>query len=310
MRQALTILGILVVAGVIAWALAIHFRSNSSVQTGRSGAQPETSTVVPRNVTATTAPPIQKAAPVQSQNPLGPEVASYVRQRTGVVTAAVEDLKTGQTWLLHPGDPQATASIVKVDVMATLLSESTAKAEPLTATDQTLLLNMIEYSDNTAATTLWNTVGGPSAIKSFDLQVGMTDTTPSLCLTCAGFPWPGWGLTTTTAADQLALLRTIVLPNTLLSNAQRAYALQLMQAVTPSERWGISEGLSSGTVVALKNGWVPLGPNDWQIDSVGWVHGAGRNYLIAVLTTMNPTEDYGIQTIDQISGMVFRVIDQ
>ena len=60
--------------------------------------------------------------------------------------------------------------------------------------------------------------------------------------------------------------------------------------------------------VALKNGWLPLQGTDidWQINSVGWVSGGGRNYLMAVLTTGNPTEQYGIDTIDQLAAMVWQ----
>jgi hypothetical protein len=53
-----------------------------------------------------------------------------------------------------------------------------------------------------------------------------------------------------------------------------------------------------------------LGPegtaSDWQINSIGWVSGGGRNYLMAVLTTGNPTEQYGIDTIDQLAVMVWQ----
>ena len=43
--------------------------------------------------------------------------------------------------------------------------------------------------------------------------------------------------------------------------------------------------------------------SDWQINSIGWVSGGGRTYLMAVLTTGNPTEQYGIDTIDQLAAM-------
>ena len=45
---------------------------------------------------------------------------------------------------------------------------------------------------------------------------------------------------------------------------------------------------------------------DWQINSVGWVCGDGRNYLMAVLTTGNPTEQYGIDTISQLAATVWQ----
>ena len=45
----------------------------------------------------------------------------------------------------------------------------------------------------------------------------------------------------------------------------------------------------------MKDGWLPLNSSetDWQVNSIGWVSGYGRNYLIAVLTTGSPAEQYG-----------------
>jgi hypothetical protein len=81
-----------------------------------------------------------------------------------------------------------------------------------------------------------------------------------------------------------------------------------MENVTPSQRWGVSGGVPAQVTVAIKNGWLPLQytASDWQINSVGWVSGGGRNYLMAVLTTGNPTEQYGIDTIDQLAAMVWQ----
>jgi len=124
---------------------------------------------------------------------------------------------------------------------------------------------------------------------------------------CPGFPWPGWGLSTTTPADQLVLLRELVKPSSLITNANRDYALSLMENVTPDQRWGVTGGVPAQATVALKNGWLPLNSanDNWQINSVGWISGSGRDYLIAVLTTGNPTEQYGIDTIDQLAAMVW-----
>ena len=52
--------------------------------------------------------------------------------------------------------------------------------------------------------------------------------------------------------------------------------------------------------------WLAGADSDWQINSVGWLSGDGRNYLMAVLTTGNPTEQYGIGTIDQLAAMVWQ----
>jgi len=257
-------------------------------------------------VTVSPRAPRPSASAIPYQDPLG-AAASYVSSRAGVVLAAVYDLRTGQTWQLGRGQPQDEASVVKLDVLETLLAERGRSGNGLSAGDQTLAEQMIEDSDNDAATSLWYEVGGASGIRSFNTAAGLADTAPSSCVNCPGFPWPGWGLTTTIPGDQLTLLRALVEPNSLLTNAERSYALSLMENVTPTQRWGVSGGVPAQATVALKNGWLPLngGDSDWQINSVGWITGSGRDYLMAVLTTGNPTEQYGIDTIDELGAMVW-----
>ncbi len=240
------------------------------------------------------------------QNPLGTAAASYLASRSGTVVAAVYDVSTGQTWSLGPQHPQAEASIVKLDILETLYAQQrdgSASAPP----DRSLAQRMMEDSDNSAATSLWNAVGGPGQIQSFNAAAGLSHTLPSSCVTCPGFAWPGWGLTTTTPADQIALLREVAEPSTLLTDAQRKGVLDLMENVTPAQRWGVTGGVPLQATVALKNGWLPLNSakTNWQINSIGWVKGSGRDYLMAVLTTGNPTEQYGIDTINGLSAMVW-----
>lgn len=255
---------------------------------------------------ATASSPAPRPA-ASHHDPLGSAVAAYLSTRDGVVLAAVSDLSTGQTWQFGQGQPQDEASVVKLDVLETLLAERGRSGTGLSAGDRTLAEQMIEDSDNDAAMSLWDEVGGASGIRSFNTSAGLADTVPSACVNCPGFPWPGWGLSTTIPGDQLTLLRTLVEPNSLLTNTERSYALSLMENVTPGQRWGVSGGVPAQATVALKNGWLPLNSanNNWQINSVGWISGSGRDYLIAVLTTGNPTEQYGIDTIDQLAAMVW-----
>jgi Beta-lactamase enzyme family len=246
-------------------------------------------------------------APSPRRSPLGTAAASYVASRSGTIVAAVYDISTGQTWNLGAQHPQAEASIVKLDILETLYAQQrngpAAPGDP----DQSLAQQMMEDSDNSAATSLWNAVGGPGRIESFNTAAGLAHTLPSSCVDCPGFAWPGWGLTTTIPADQIALLREVVEPSTLLTDAQRKNVLELMENVTPAQRWGVTGGVPLQATVALKNGWLPLDSarTDWQINSIGWVRGSGRDYLMAVLTTGNPTEQYGIDTINQLSSMVW-----
>jgi hypothetical protein len=239
-------------------------------------------------------------------NPFSAAITSYLAERGGIVTAAVYDMRTGQTWTLGQGQPQATASIVKVDILETLLASN---PDGLPAADQALAQSMIEDSDNDAATALWNAAGGPAGLGSYNASAGLRQTTPSACLACAGFPWPGWGLTTTTPADQVLLLRQLF-GGPRLSRTDRDYARSLMENVEPGQRWGISAGVPAGVRIALKNGWVPLteSDSDWQINSEGWISGGGRDYLVSVFATGNPSEQYGIDTIDALSASLWNAM--
>jgi len=250
-----------------------------------------------------------QAAAAGHRDPFGTAAASYLSGRVGTVLAAVYDLRTGRSWHLGQGPPQAEASIVKLDLLETLLAErAQGDGTGLSASDRTLAGQMIEDSDNDAATSLWYAVGGAASIRSFNARAGLTHTAPSSCVVCPGFAWPGWGLTTTTPDDQIALLRQLVTPSSVLPRAAREYALSLMEDVTPSQRWGVSGGVPAQVTVALKNGWLPLHGtgSDWQINSVGWISGGGRNYLMAVLSTGNPSEQYGIDTIDALAATVWQ----
>jgi Beta-lactamase enzyme family len=227
----------------------------------------------------------------QVANLFDPSLVATLDQRTGVITAAVLDLNTGTEYLYRPGQQDITASIVKVEILGTLMSEIQAARRQLTPTERSLAASMIEDSDNNSATDLWNEVGGAPAVTSFDRSLGMTSTRPST----------SWGLTVTTAADQIILLEHIVLANPDLSAGSRAYMLSLMESVTPSQAWGVSAGSGPGTTVALKNGWLPVG-STWEVNSIGWIAGSGRNYLIAVLTSGDPSESYGIDSISLVAN--------
>lgn len=229
------------------------------------------------------------------------------------VTAAVYDAITGKTYLLHPGVVEDTASIVKVEIMGTLLQQAQAQGGTLPGTELALMTSMIEASDNSSATQLLADAGGPSKVKQFDTLVGMTDTNPhDTTPYINGDPnLPAWGLTTTTAADEVKLVRAFAYPNSVLNSTNRNYGLGLMEKVEADQDWGVSGGVTPGTTIALKNGWLPLdvaNNSNWQVDSIGWINGNGRDYVLAVLTNGNASEQAGIDTISHISDTVFTAL--
>jgi beta-lactamase class A len=234
----------------------------------------------------------------RSRNPFANRsLRAYLGSRAGETAAAVYDMTTGATYLYRPDLRDETASIVKVDILATLLHERQGRGG-LSPGEEATAQRMIEQSDNTAATALWNEAGGAPAVAAFNARAGLPQTTPS----------SAWGLTTTSARDQLELLRCVTLPNPLLDLRSRENEYELMRHVTPSQHWGISAGAGAGASVALKNGWLPISRSGWQVNSIGSVVGSGRSYLIAVLTGHQPTEGYGIATIEAVSAATWRTL--
>jgi hypothetical protein len=133
-------------------------------------------------------------------------------------------------------------------------------------------------------------------VGNFERSIGMTATVPAT----NGL----WGATTTTALDRLDMIRAVVQPNGVLNDASRAYILSLMEHINPTQDWGATGGVPAGVTVALKNGFAVI--NGWQINTTGWVQGDGRDYLIAVLTDGNGSEQYGIDTVNAVSSIVWQ----
>jgi hypothetical protein len=223
-----------------------------------------------------------------------------------VVTAALYDARTGRTWALNPRSVQYTASIVKVAILGTALQEAAAAGQALPESEAALMRPMIENRDNDPATALLSDVGGPSAVARFDQSAGMDHMTPSTLALIPGTSLPGWGLTTTTALDEVRLVSDFAYPSPVLGDASRRHGLSLMEHIEAAQSWGVSAGAGAGATVALKNGWLPVQAAKWQVNSTGWVSGHGRDYVLAVLTAGNPAEEYGISTIEALARDIYR----
>jgi beta-lactamase class A len=243
---------------------------------------------------------VAAATPAPSHDPFAAAtLRSWVGHRQGRATAAVYDIQTGQEFLYHPQYAMKTASTVKADILATALHQAQVAGHPLPADEAAAAVPMITQSDNGAAERLYDDIGGWNAIGPFDKSIGMTRTTPN--------PEGYFGETFTTAADQITLLKQIMLPGGELSPASRRYEYELMRHVIPSQRWGITGGVAANAQVAIKNGWLPE-TTGWHVNSIGRVQGDGRNYLIAVYTEWDPSWDYGIATIQHIAAAAWRAM--
>ncbi|MGW1465127.1 serine hydrolase [Streptomyces sp. NPDC002308] len=222
-------------------------------------------------------------------------VAAAVRPVTGDtrLSVAVLDTESGASggYESTAGQTFDTASIVKVDILAALLLTAQDEGRELTASERASAATMIENSDNASATRLLQVVGGESALDAANERLGLTGTTAS----------HAWGLSQTTAADQVRLLEAVFAPSggtagSPLSADSRAYVQELMGQVEADQRWGVS---AAGGDALLKNGWMPRTTTGlWDINSVGRVESGGRTYLVAVLSDGHATQQAGITLVE------------
>ncbi|MFE9817447.1 serine hydrolase [Streptomyces sp. NPDC005773] len=218
---------------------------------------------------------------------------------TATVSVAVLD-GAGGTRAVYGGEDATydTASIVKVDILAALLLRAQDEDRVLTAGERAHAVAMIERSDNEAATALLAAVGGASALDAANERLGLTATTAA----------QAWGLTRTTAADQLTLLEAVfgTGTDTELTQASRTYLRGLMAQVEADQQWGVS---AAGSTWALKNGWMPRTATGlWNINSIGQVASDGRTCLVAVLSAGQPTKEAGVALVEAVAKAAVEVV--
>jgi hypothetical protein len=112
---------------------------------------------------------------------------------------------------------------------------------------------------------------------------------------------PIWGESLITARDQTKFFLHI---DSFIVPRHRAYALQLLNSVTPSQRWGVGQVAPKGWKLYFKGGW---GSGTGLIDNqvALFTRGCAR-VSIAVLTMDDGSHNYGKETLRQIFWRLLR----
>jgi hypothetical protein len=235
-------------------------------------------------------------ASIASSN-LSTDLGTYLHTRNDTVSVGVFDERTGRSYSYRPASSYDNASIVKVNILQTVLWQAQLAYRGLTPWELGKAEPMIRQSSNDAATALWNHVGGRWGVAAYDRTLALQATT----FDAAGH----WGLTRSVVADQLRLIAAVHLGRGPLTPVNRTYVRLLMSQVQSDQRWGVSAGVPANGV-ELKNGWLLRATHQWRVNSIGHVNAQGRRYAIAILTTDNDSMAYGVATISQVSRIVYR----
>ncbi|MYR54900.1 hypothetical protein GTY54_01100 [Streptomyces sp. SID625] len=246
------------------------------------------------------------AAPAQARpETLAQSQPQEPRAGTARVTAAVLPLDGSRQRPAVYGDDTAydTASIIKVDILAAALLRAQDAGRTLTAEERAYAEPMIRRSDNASANALWRQIGEAPGLEAANRRLGLTET--------RGGSGPRWGLTRTTASDQIRLLRAVFAPESggtgsggtagggALNAASRSYVRTLMNGIADDQDWGVSAA-GSPAGAALKNGWLQRSTSGlWDVNSVGRVTVNGRPCLVAVLSDGNASMSEGVSLVER-----------
>ena len=243
-------------------------------------------------VVAAAAPAPVPAPPPAPAAVVADAVSDWHAAEDGHLAVVVADLSTGRTAAYGDTDHTfATASIVKVDILATLLLQEQGK---LSSGQKEVASRMIRQSSNGAATTLWKAIGKEKGLAAANTTFGLTQT--------KGGTKGRWGATTTTTADQLRLLQVVFTDDSPLTAGSRRYVQSLMGGVATDQDWGVTAADSRGDTHAyVKNGWLPR-TGGWAVTSVGRVEHEGHPLLVAALSDGGSTQKKGVSVVELVAA--------
>lgn len=210
-------------------------------------------------------------------------------------TAYAWDAETGCTYSLNADSRQPTASVFKVIVMAGTLLEAQSADRPVSPQELDWLQPMISVSANEPVRSLWSHFGGAPWFNVQADVFGLDETT------IVGDYEVIWGRTSTSARDQVNLLRQILFRDFGPFNEEsQNLAWELMTDIDPAQRWGVGTYAPAGSIVAQKNGFAGVTAN-----SVGAVIlPSGRGYALAILSTGWTYWSKGVPAVNTVAGWI------
>jgi Beta-lactamase enzyme family len=208
----------------------------------------------------------------------------YAQHRHGEIAFSVRT--PGGAWGWHQSEIFPSASVLKAMLLVAYLDLPSVQGRPLRPPDRALLAPMIQRSDNAAAGRVLGLVG-PGRLRALAHRAGMRRFTPVTGI---------WGLSRIDAADQARYFLHI---DELVSPRHRAYAMHLLNTVTPTQRWGIARVKPFGWRLYFKGGWGS--GTGWVDHQVALLTRGDERVSVAILTHLDGSHPYGKQTLRGIA---------
>jgi beta-lactamase family protein len=222
------------------------------------------------------------------EEPWRPDLSAakqYALQRHG--TIAFEVRTPTRSWGWHAYRTFPSASLLKAILLVAYLDRPAVRSRPLRASDRALLAPMIRRSDNDAAGRVL-AIDGSRTVYAVARRAGM-----GRFRLVTGV----WGLSRVDAADQARFFLHI---DRLVAPRHRAYALHLLNTITPSQRWGIARVRPPGWRLYFKGGWGS--GTGWVDHQTALLTRGAQRVSVSILTFEDGSHPYGEQTLQGIAA--------
>jgi hypothetical protein len=223
-----------------------------------------------------------------AESPWRPDVAAakrYALHRHGLIAFAVRTPTRSWGWRASRTFP--SASLLKAILLAAYLDRPSVRSRPLTASDRALLAPMIRRSDNTAAGRVLG-IDGSRAVYGVARRAGMRR-----FRLVTGV----WGLSRVDAADQTRFFLHV---DSFIAPRHRAYALHLLNTITPAQRWGIAKVRPAGWRLYFKGGWGS--GTGWVDHQTALLTRGDQRVSLSILTFEDGSHAYGTQTLEGLAA--------
>ena len=175
-------------------------------------------------------------------------------------------------------------------LLVAYLRRPQVRGRALKRRDRALLAPMVRRSDDVAATRVRDVVTS-RGLERFARRAGMQRFRAH----------PVWGLSRVDARDLTTFMLRV---DTLTPPRHRAYAMNLLATITPSQRWGVARVKPDGWDLFFKGGW---GSGTGLVDhQVALLTKGDERVALAVTTTSNGSHAAGKRTLRGVARRLLK----
>lgn len=214
----------------------------------------------------------------------------YAEDRRGSIRFAAID-EQGRLRGYRSNGTVTSASVIKVMFLVAYLRQGNVKDRDLREGDRDLLGPMIRRSDDSAANRVIQIVGR----HKIELLAEAAE------MDRFRFDRHVWGYSKINAREQARFFYRL---EHYVPGRHEGYARNLLRTIVSSQRWGIPEAAPDEWTPYFKGGWGSA--TGLRTHQVAFLEDGERRIALAILTTGNPSHDYGTRTVRGVASRLMR----